>query len=141
MRAGIAGSGFAAEFHVAGLRGCAGLGVKPAAVYSPEAGRREAFAARHGLAAAAPVEEQLDDVYVVEKIGTKQGWSQPAPDEDWMHGYPQELAHFYACFANGTAPQCGAELGFVTTAVLYAAYRSAEQGGAEVPVAELPAAP
>ena len=85
-----------------------------------------------------PREEQLDDVYVVEKIGTKQGWSQPAPDEDWMHGYPQELAHFYGCFASGTAPQCGAELGFVTTAVLYAAYRSAEQCGLEIPVAELP---
>ena len=53
-------------------------------------------------------------MYVVEKIGTKQGWSQPAPDEDWMHGYPQELAHFYECFAAGSAPQCGAELGFVT---------------------------
>ena len=88
-----------------------------------------------------PAESQLDDVYVVEKIGTKQGWSQPAPDEDWMHGYPQELAHFYQCFAAGSAPQCGAELGFVTTAVLYAAYRSAEQNGEEVPVAELPAAP
>ena len=50
-----------------------------------------------------PREEQFDDVYVVEKIGTKQGWSQPAPDEDWMHGYPQELAHFYECFAGGTA--------------------------------------
>ena len=84
-----------------------------------------------------PREEQFDDVYVVEKIGTRQGWSRPAPDEDWMHGYPQELAHFYGCFAGGTEPQCGAELGFVTTAVLYAAYRSAEQGGAEVPVAEV----
>ena len=88
-----------------------------------------------------PSEELLEDVYVVEKIGTKQGWSQPAPDEDWMHGYPQELAHFYECFATGTTPQCGAELGFVTTAVLYAAYRSAEQGGTEVPVAKLPFAP
>ncbi len=88
-----------------------------------------------------PREEQLDDVYVVEKIGTKQGWSQPAPDEDWMHGYPQELAHFYECFANGVAPQCGAELGFVTTAVLYAAYRSAEEGGREVAVTELPTSP
>ncbi|PYV42255.1 MAG: oxidoreductase, partial [Acidobacteria bacterium] len=38
-----------------------------------------------------PKEEQLKDVYIVEKIGTKQGWSHPAPDEDWMDGYPQEL--------------------------------------------------
>ncbi|MDE0229334.1 MAG: hypothetical protein OXJ62_10845 [Spirochaetaceae bacterium] len=51
-----------------------------------------------------PVEEQLDDVYVVEKIGTKQGWSQPAPDEDWMHGYQQELAHFYECFRRRHRP-------------------------------------
>ncbi|MCA1809267.1 MAG: Gfo/Idh/MocA family oxidoreductase, partial [Lentisphaerae bacterium] len=37
-----------------------------------------------------PVEAQLTDVYLVEKLGSKQGWSFPAPDENWMTGYPQE---------------------------------------------------
>ena len=30
-----------------------------------------------------PIEEQFRDVYVVEKIGTKQGWAPTAPDEDF----------------------------------------------------------
>jgi predicted dehydrogenase len=38
-----------------------------------------------------PKEEQFKDIYVVEKIGTKQGWSKPAPDENWMNGYVQEM--------------------------------------------------
>jgi predicted dehydrogenase len=41
-----------------------------------------------------PREEQLADVYVVEKIGTKQGWSTPAPDESFMFGYPHEIQDF-----------------------------------------------
>ena len=39
-----------------------------------------------------PKDEQFKDVYVVEKIGTKQGWTKPAPDENWMNGYVQEMA-------------------------------------------------
>jgi hypothetical protein len=28
-----------------------------------------------------PNEERLTDVYLMERLGTKQGWSNPAPDE------------------------------------------------------------
>ena len=38
-----------------------------------------------------PCDDILKDVYVTEKIGTKQGWTHPAPEEDWQHGYPQEF--------------------------------------------------
>ncbi|MHC4166894.1 MAG: hypothetical protein ACYSWQ_08055, partial [Planctomycetota bacterium] len=37
------------------------------------------------------VDANFDDIYVVEKTGTKQGWSNPSPDEDWFTGYPQEM--------------------------------------------------
>jgi predicted dehydrogenase len=77
-------------------------------------------------------EEYFNDIYVVEKTGTKQGWSHPAPDEDWQHGYPQEMQDFMECAATGRAPLCGSQLGWDTTAVLYAGYVSAERGGAEV---------
>ena len=77
-------------------------------------------------------EEYFNDVYVVEKTGTKQGWSHPAPDEDWQHGYPQEMQDFMECAASGRAPLCGSQLGLDTTAVLYAGYVSAERHGAEV---------
>ncbi len=81
-----------------------------------------------------PKEEQLRDVYVTEKIGTKQGWSKPAPDEDWQHGYPQEFQDFMEAIAHGREPQSGAELARDTVAVLYTAYVSAERRGTEVEV-------
>jgi predicted dehydrogenase len=77
-------------------------------------------------------EEFLKDVYVTEKIGTKQGWSHPAPDEDWQHGYPQEFQDFMEAIATKRAPLSGAELGRDTIATLYSAYLSAERRGAEV---------
>lgn len=87
-----------------------------------------------GLETYNPVDEQLRDVYVVEKIGTKQGWSKPAPDEHWMNGYVQELADFYRCMADGMPSSSGAQLGYDTVSVLYSAYLSAERRGAEVEV-------
>ena len=81
-----------------------------------------------------PEEKFLKEVYVTEKIGTKQGWSRPAPDEDWQHGYPQEFQDFMEAIAASREPLCGAELGRDTIAVLYAAYLSAERRGAEVEI-------
>lgn len=81
-----------------------------------------------------PDEEILKDVYVVEKTGTKQGWSHPAPDEDWQHGYPQEFQDFMECIRDGRSPLSGGGLARDTIAVLYSAYVSAERRGAEVEV-------
>jgi predicted dehydrogenase len=87
-----------------------------------------------GLETYNPKEEQLKDVYVVEKIGTKQGWSKPAPDENWMNGYVQEMSSFYGCIAEGKASFSASELGYDTVAVMYSAYMSAERKGQEVEV-------
>jgi predicted dehydrogenase len=87
-----------------------------------------------GLETYNPVDDQLADVYVVEKIGTKQGWSKPAPDEHWMNGYVQELAAFYRCMVDGTPSFAGAQLGYDTVSVLYSAYLSTERCGREVEV-------
>jgi predicted dehydrogenase len=81
-----------------------------------------------------PVDSQFRDVYVVEKTGTKQGWSKPAPDEHWMNGYVQELAEFYRCMAEDRPSFSGGELGYDTVSVIYSAYLSAERRGAEVEV-------
>ena len=81
-----------------------------------------------------PKEEQLKDVYIVEKIGTKQGWSHPAPDEDWMDGYPQELQDFMECVYHNREPKCGTTLAHDTVGVMYSAYLSAERHGAEVEI-------
>jgi predicted dehydrogenase len=86
------------------------------------------------LATYNPREEFLRDVYIVEKLGTKQGWSHPAPDEDWQHGYPQEFQDFMESIHYKREPLSGAELARDTIAVLYSAYLSAERRGAEVEI-------
>ena len=77
-----------------------------------------------------PREEQFEDVYVVEKIGTKQGWSRPAPDEDWMHGLPPGAGALLWLLRQrrGTAMRGGAGIR-PPRQCLYAAYRSAALGG------------
>jgi predicted dehydrogenase len=81
-----------------------------------------------------PREEQLADVYVMEKIGTKQGWSNPAPDENFMFGYPQEIQDFVESIAGGKEPKSGMLAASDSVGVLYAAYLSAEKKGEEVKV-------
>jgi predicted dehydrogenase len=82
----------------------------------------------------APREDALRDVYVIEKIETKQGWSRPAADEAWQHGYPQEFQDFVESVASGRAPLATAELARDTIITLYTGYLSAERRGAEVEI-------
>jgi predicted dehydrogenase len=81
-----------------------------------------------------PREELFKDVYVMEKLGTKQGWSHPAPDEAWQHGYPQEFQDFAESIFYNREPLAGIELARDTIATIYAGYLSTERGGAEVEV-------
>jgi len=81
-----------------------------------------------------PVEENFKDIYVVEKTGTKQGWSCPSPDEDWFTGYPQEIQAFYRAVAFGEPVESDSHLAADAISTIYSAYVSAERGGAEVPV-------
>ena len=79
-----------------------------------------------------PDETKLKDVYISEKIGTKQGWSFPGPDEDHMQGYPQEIQDFMECVAFDREPLSDLELAADTVSVMYAAYLSSERKGSEV---------
>jgi predicted dehydrogenase len=79
----------------------------------------------------------LDDVYVVEKTETKQGWSSMAPDEDFMHGFPQEIEAFYRAVATGEPAESDSALGADTIATVYSGYLSAERGGAEVEIPDI----
>jgi predicted dehydrogenase len=81
-----------------------------------------------------PREEIFGDVYITEKLGTKQGWSHPAPDEAWQHGYPQEFQDFMESIYHDREPLSGMELARDTIAVIYSGYLSAERGGLEVQV-------
>ncbi|MFA5238093.1 MAG: Gfo/Idh/MocA family oxidoreductase [Phycisphaerae bacterium] len=79
-----------------------------------------------------PVEANFKDIYVVEKTGTKQGWSNPSPDEDWFTGYPQEIEAFYRTIALGEPVETDSGLAADCIATIYSAYISAEKMGAEV---------
>ncbi|MEO0730985.1 MAG: gfo/Idh/MocA family oxidoreductase, partial [Pseudomonadota bacterium] len=81
-----------------------------------------------------PVNAQFDDIYVVEKIGTKQGWAMTAPDEDHTTGFPQEVNAFYEAVANGHVSESDSALAADTISTVYSAYLSAARKGAEVDV-------
>ena len=71
---------------------------------------------------------------LAEKLGTKQGWSCPSPDEDWVSGYPHEMEAFYRTIALGEAPQSDSRLAADAISTIYSAYVSAEQQGVAVPI-------
>jgi predicted dehydrogenase len=81
-----------------------------------------------------PVEENFSDVYVVEKTGTKQGWSFISPDEAWFNGYQQEMEAFYRTAAFGEPIESNSQLAADVIATIYAAYVSAENRGKEVTI-------
>jgi hypothetical protein len=70
----------------------------------------------------------------VEKIGTKQGWAMTAPDEDFSHGFPQEIEAFYRTAAFGDDVESDSELAADCIATIYSGYVSAANGGIEDPV-------
>ena len=82
-----------------------------------------------------PVESAFDDIYVVEKIGTRQGWAPTAPDEDHFTGFPQEIEAFYRTVAYGEPVESDSSLAADCIATIYAGYLSASRAGAEVAVA------
>lgn len=84
-----------------------------------------------------PKGAQFDDIYLIEKASTREGWSPAAPDEDFTMGYQAELQDFVTGVLTGKAPESGLELGLDVTAAIYAAYLSDEKLGAEVPVPRL----
>ncbi len=81
-----------------------------------------------------PVEAAFADIYVVEKIGTKQGWAPTAPNEDFITGFPQEVEAFYRAVATGTPPESDSRLAADCISTVYSGYLSADRAGAEVPV-------
>jgi predicted dehydrogenase len=67
------------------------------------------------------------DQYLVEKTETKEGWSFPAPDEDAVTGYPEELRDFIGAIANKRAPKSDLLLAMDVLMVIYAGYLSAAE--------------
>jgi predicted dehydrogenase len=66
--------------------------------------------------------------YAVEKAGLTRGWSFTAFEELWNYGFPQEMAHFIDCVADGKQPLVTGEDGRAVLEILLAAYASAGSG-------------
>ena len=69
-----------------------------------------------------------DDTYIMEKVDHRAGWMYPNVDEHWMLGYPQEMRDFVAAVTHDRQPLSTGELGRDVVEVVYAAYKSAEEG-------------
>lgn len=81
-----------------------------------------------------PVEENFKDIYVVEKTGTKTGWSNISPDEAWFNGYQHEMEAFYKVISEGGKIESNSTLAADTIATIYSAYLSAERKGKEIAI-------
>jgi predicted dehydrogenase len=81
-----------------------------------------------------PSEKYFKDVYVLEKIETKQGWSSISPDESWFTGYQHEMEAFYKTVSAGVPVESDSKLAADVIATIYAGYVSAERKGAEVAI-------
>lgn len=81
-----------------------------------------------------PNQQHFTDVYVVEKIETKQGWSFISPDEGWFAGYQHEMEAFYRTAAFGDTIESNSSLAADVIATIYAGYVSAEKRGVETEI-------
>jgi predicted dehydrogenase len=73
-------------------------------------------------------EQNLEGVYITEKVDRKTGWQFICLEEEWTRGYLQEIQDFMECVALGREPRAGLDLAYETTRILYAGYWSAEEG-------------
>lgn len=77
---------------------------------------------------------QYQDIYTVEKISTKEGWTAVSPDENFTLGYRAEIQDFLSCVVEGRTPQSEIELACDTISAIYAAYLSDERKGCETAI-------
>ena len=92
------------------------------------------------LEAYAPSPEIFEPEYLTEKLETHAGLSRPSVDEDWFHGYVQQMQVFFERVQNPNRlwgppfldPDQDCELALDSVKVMYAAYLSAERNGETV---------
>lgn len=70
----------------------------------------------------------MDDVYLAEMLPSKLGWNKAFVSDEIIRGCTGELQDFTECVADDREPESDFELAALTAEVLYAAYRSAEEG-------------
>lgn len=81
-----------------------------------------------------PRHEQFQDVYLMEKISSQEGWIPASPDESWSRGFAAEFRDFFGAIRQQREPESDLDLAIDITLAIYAGYASAEQNGREVTV-------
>lgn len=81
-----------------------------------------------------PDKYHFQDMYIVEKTETKEGWSSVSPDESWFTGYQHEMEAFYRSAAYNEPVESDSTLAADVIATIYSGYLSAEKRGTEMPV-------
>ena len=75
-------------------------------------------------------EKGLENVEIAEMLPTYIGWQHVFVSDEVLRGYVGEMQDFVECVAYGRRPLSGFDLAYETVKVIYAAYRSAEEGRA-----------
>lgn len=70
----------------------------------------------------------FEGAYVIEKGGTKAGWSTPMPDEDWTSGHQAMCQAFVSAVADDREPETDGRLGLEVAKIIYSAYCAAAEG-------------
>lgn len=73
-------------------------------------------------------EEGLEDVQLAEMLPSKLGWNKAFVSDEIVRGYMGELQDFMETIAYDREPLASFQLAYDTTRIIYAAYRSAEEG-------------
>lgn len=73
-------------------------------------------------------QEHLEDIYFSEMLEHKTGWNDIFLIDEYLRGYVYEMQDFIESIINGREPRAGIDLAFETTKIIYAAYKSADEG-------------
>jgi predicted dehydrogenase len=76
----------------------------------------------------APDDKVFGDGYIIEKGGTKAGWSTPMPDEDWTSGHQLMCQAFVDAIVEDKPAESDGTLGLEVVRAIYGAYLSAAEG-------------
>ena len=110
-----------ADMLIGGMKNCIDLYLNNG-VHRFKMNPNDAFMAYH------PEAEGLEDIFFAEKLGVKSGWQFVSLEDDVMRGYVREFQDFIESAAYNRAPIAGLKLAADTTRVIYAGYRSAQEG-------------
>ncbi|MBR5419935.1 MAG: Gfo/Idh/MocA family oxidoreductase [Lachnospiraceae bacterium] len=75
-----------------------------------------------------PDEKGMEDVYLSEMLPIKTGWNYPFVSDEMLRGYYDEIQDFMEAVCFDRSSRSGFDLAYETMRVLYAAYKSSEEG-------------